>query len=167
MTIAPNGVLQADHATIIYKNFSGRPGMYNREGEMSFSLLIPDEEAKELLVNDLNEYGCGWNVKIKEPRDGYDTPFMHLPVKVKFNGRGPNIFLISGRSRRRLDESEISMLDKIDISRVDLDIAPSDGEVNGRPYRAAYLRSMEVTQELDRFSARYMDEDREEEDFNY
>ena len=36
-----------------------------------------------------------------------------------------------------------------------MDIRPYDDVVNGKPFRAAYLVSMEVVQDLDRFAAEY------------
>ena len=41
------------------------------------------------------------------------------------------------------------------IERVDLDIRPYDDVINGRPFRAAYLQKMYITQKVDRFADRY------------
>ena len=51
------------------------------------------------------------------------------------------------------------MLDDIDIINVNLDIRPYDWEVNGKTGRTAYLQAIEVFQEIDRFAARYAEED--------
>ena len=102
-------------------------------------------------------------MKIKPPREEGDEPFIYLPVKVKFNDRGPIVYLQSGRNRVKLDEDSISMLDEIDILSVDLDIRPYDDEINGKPFRAAYLQSMCVTQEIDRFASRFAQEEHPEE----
>lgn len=151
LTFAPRGILQIDNARIIYKNFSGESSKFNREGDRNFAVVIPEQDMVDRLVDE------GWNVKIKPPRDEEDEPFMYLPVKIKFNDRGPNVYLISGTHRHRLDEESIECLDNIDILNVDLDIRPYDWEVNGKEGRTAYLQSMEVTQEIDRFAARYED----------
>lgn len=155
--------IQIDDARIIYRNFAGNPSQYNREGERNFAVLIDDEEIAEALQNDLNRYGVGWNVKIKAPREEGDSPFMFLPVKVKFNARGPKIYVESAGRRLTLDEETIGMLDDIDIRSIELDIRPYDNEVNGRPYRSAYLQSMYVVQEIDRFAARFAEEEFPEE----
>lgn len=155
VTFAPNGILQIDNARIIWPNFSGKADRYNKEGDRHFTLIIPDQEIAERMMDDTNEFGVGWNVKIKPPREEGDNPFIFLKVKVKFNGRGPVIHLQSGSSRKRLDEESISCLDYIDIRSVDLDIRPYDDEGSQGPFRAAYLHSMEVIQEVDRFTARY------------
>lgn len=148
VTIAPRGILQIDEARIVYRNFSGAASKFNREGDRNFAVVIPDQEIAEALTNE------GWNVKIKPPRDEDDSPFMYLPVKVKFNDRGPMVYLKSGDNTVVLDEESVSILDDIDITNVDLDIRPYDWEVNGKTGRSAYLQSIEVTQEVDRFAAR-------------
>ena len=159
LTFAPRGVLQIDNARIIFRNFRGEGSKFNKEGDRNFALLIPDEELAEKLQNDTNLYGAGWNVKIKPPKEEGDTPFIYLPIKVKFNSRGPVVYLQSGENRIRLDEESISMLDEIDIINVDLDIRPYDDIINSKPFRAAYLQSMCVTQDIDRFAARFAAED--------
>lgn len=146
ITYAPRDILQIDDARIIYRNFAGRGDKYNREGDRNFAVLIPDEEIADELTR------RGWNVKVKPPREEGDTPFMYLPVKVKFNDRGPNIYLRTGRVQNRLEEEDIGRLDRIDIIGVDLDIRPYDWEVNGKTGRTAYLQSICVTQGVDRFA---------------
>ena len=149
ITFAPRNILQIDDARIIYRNFAGEASQFNRAGDRNFSVLIEDEQ----LANELRDHG--WNVKIKQAREEGDAPFMHLPVKVKFNDRGPSVYLVSGSNRVKLDEETIGMLDNIDILGVDLDIRPFDWEVNGKAGRAAYLQSICVTQDIDRFAQRF------------
>ena len=146
ITYAPRDILQIDDARIIYRNFAGRGDKYNREGDRNFAVVIPDEEmARELADR-------GWNVKIKPPREDGDMPFMFLPVKVKFNDRGPNVYLKTGDVQNKLDEESVGLLDNIDIIGVDLDIRPYDWDVNGKEGRTAYLQSIRVIQDVDRFA---------------
>ena len=82
---------------------------------------------------------------------------MHLPVKVKFNDRGPIVYLKTGNKQVRLYEDSVSCLDNIDILSVDLDIRPYDwviqeGTKNEKSGRSAYLQSIRVTQRVDRFA---------------
>lgn len=153
LTFAPRGILQIDDCRIIYRNFEGRGDKYNREGDRNFAVIIPDQEIADALINE------GWNVKIKPPRDEDDDPFMFLPIKIKFNDRGPNAYLVTGKRMNKLDEESISCLDNIDILSVDLDIRPYDWEVNGKSGRTAYLQSIKVTQDVDRFAASYEEEE--------
>jgi hypothetical protein len=155
ITFAPRGLLQIDDATLVFKNFSGRADAYNRNGDKSFAIRIFDREDADRLVEDTNRDGVGWNVKIKPPREEGDDPFMYLNVKVKFNTRPPRVILITGDKKVELDEESIACLDNIEIDRVDLDISPYDRTVNGKPFRAAYLEKMYVTQRVDRFIERY------------
>ena len=148
ITFAPKDILQIDDARIVYRNFSGTGSKFNREGDRNFAVVIPDQDLADELVN------RGWNVKIKPPRDEDDTPFMFLPVKIKFNERGPKVYLQSGDKMVELDEESIDCLDDVDILSVDLDIRPYDWEVNGKQGRTAYLQSIHVVQEIDRFAAR-------------
>ena len=164
VTFAPRGILQIDDARITYKNFEGRGDKFNREGDRNFSLIIPDEEIMNALVEDKNEHGVGWNVKIKPPHEDGDDPFMHLKVKVKFTDYGPNIYLESDGNMVRLDEESVRCLDDMRIDHVDLDIRPYDDVIQGKPFRSAYLQSMRVVQDLsgDRFARRYNNYDDEE-----
>lgn len=157
VTFAPRGILQIDDARIVYRNFAGVGGKFNREGDRNFSLVIPDEELRDRLLKD------GWNVKSKPGREDDDGDFMTLPVKVKFNDRGPNVYLRSGTRTTKLDEDTIELLDDVDILSVSLDIRPYDWEVNGKTGRTAYLQSIEVTQMLDRFAERLAEEEYPEE----
>lgn len=150
VTFAPRGILQIDDCKIIYRNFEGRGDKFNREGDRNFAVIIPDEELADRLTQD------GWNVKIKAPRDDQDSPFMYLPVKIKFNGRGPACYLVTGNRSNRLDEDAVGIIDDIDILSVNLDIRPYDWEVNGKTGRTAYLQSIEVIQNIDRFGAKWV-----------
>ena len=148
-------MLQIDDARLTFRNFSGAPDDYTREGDRSFSLIIPNQEIADALMEDKNLLGVGWNVKIKPPYEEGGQPFMHMKVKVKFNDRGPAVYLKSGDNVRMLNESTVGILDKIDIQSVDLDIRPYDDEGRFGPFRTAYLQSIHVTQKIDRFAARY------------
>ena len=151
LTFAPRGILQIDDARIVYRNFRGEASKYNREGDRNFALVIPNEEIADALTKE------GWNVKIKPPRDEDDQPFMFLPVKIKFNDRGPSVYLVTGDRHNKLDEESIGLLDDIDIASASMDVRPYDWEVNGKTGRAAYLQSLEVIQEIDRFAARFVE----------
>ena len=153
ITFAPRGILQIDEARIIFRNFSGRGSKFNRDGDRNFAVVIPDQELADALMEK------GWNVRIKPAREEGDAPFMYLPVKVKFNDRGPHVYLKTGTSLNKLDEETIGILDDVDIMNVDLDIRPYDWEVNDKTGRTAYLQSISVTQEVDRFYQRYAEEE--------
>ena len=154
----PRGSLIIDDARIIFRNFAGAQTKFNRLGDRNFALVIDNEEAARKLEED------GWNIKIKAPRDEDDTPLMFLPVKIKFNDRGPKVYLKSGSSplvelipSDDPDSDMVASLDSIDILSCDMDIRPFDWEVNGKTGRTAYLDGITVHQQIDRFKARYED----------
>ena len=160
INFAARGVVQIDEARIIYRNFAGAPSKFNREGDRNFAVVIEDQDIAEALTEK------GWNVKIKPPREEGDEPFMFLPVKVKFNERGPRVYLqnsLGGRNRVTLDEDTVGILDNVDITNVDLDIRPYDCDVQFNTYITAYLQSICVTQEVDRFLDRYAEQESPEE----
>lgn len=152
-----NRMLQIDGARICYRNFAGRADQFNAPGKRNFCLIIDDEEIKQALVEDVNQFGTGWNVKIRPPREEGDIPFMYLKVNVAYGERSnPAVYLKSGNATNRLSESELGILDEIRIASVDLDIRPFDGETRTGPFRSAYLQAIWVTQDLtgDRFASR-------------
>lgn len=157
ITFLKDDSFQVDSTRIIFRNFSGAPSQYNREGDRNFAMVIPNED----IANQLTERG--YNVKVKPPKDEEDTPLMYLPVKVKFNARGPRIYLRTGDAHNLIDEEMVGMLDEIDIQSVNMDIRPYNWEFRGGSGRAAYLSAMEVTQNIDRFAARYAEEESPEE----
>lgn len=157
VTFAPRGILQIDEARIVYRNFSGVGSKYNREGDRNFAVVIPSEDIANKLIDD------GWNVKIKPARDEDDQPFMFLPVKIKFNERGPAVYVESGSNIRRLAESNVNIIDNIDISSVDMDIRPYEWDVNGKQGKTAYLQSIKIIQQVDRFAERLASEESPEE----
>lgn len=153
ITFAPRGILQIDDAIIIFRNFSGVGSKFNREGDRNFAVIIPNQEIADALIEE------GWKVKIKPPREDGDDPFMYLPVKIKFNDKGPNVYLKTGDTMNRLDEESIGCLDDVDILSADMDIRPYDWEVNGKTGRSAYLQSIRITQRInDRFAEEYAEE---------
>ena len=143
------GNVQMDNVRIIFRNFSGAPSKYNREGDRNFAIVIPDSEISDALIRE------GWNVRIKPPREEGDDPFMYLPVKIKFSEYGPKVFVQSGSAKHRLDEGDVHRLDKIDISSVDVELRPYDWEIDGRVGRTAYLSALWVYQNVDRFEERF------------
>ena len=151
-------LLQIDDARIIFKNFSGEESKFNRAGDRNFAVRINDAELADQLSAD------GWNVTVKPPKEEGDDPYMYIKVKIKFNDRGPKVFLKSGKHVRRLSEQNVGLLDSIDILRVDLDLRAYDWEVNGKTGRTAYLDSINVEQDLNRFEEYYENEFEERED---
>lgn len=154
MATADNTVLM-EGVRIIFRNFSGKEGQYNREGDRNFAVLL-DEKTAGMMSED------GWNVKMLRPRDDEEgsEPQAYLPVAVNFRGRPPRIVMITSHNRTTLDESQVEMLDWVDIINVDLIVRPYEWTVNGKSGIKAYLQSMYITIEEDPLEAKYAELDR-------
>lgn len=137
---------------IIFRNFAGKEGQYNREGDRNFAVLIDEKTAEEMAAD-------GWNVKWLKPREDAedDTPQAYLQVSLNFKGRPPRIAMITSRGRTNLDEHSVEMLDWADITNVDLIVRPYNWDVNGKTGIKAYLQSLFVTIEEDDLEKKYAD----------
>lgn len=133
------------------RNFSGKEGQYNVKGQRNFLVLLDDDIA-EAMGED------GWNIKYFDPRDDQEKPQAFLKVKVNYNGDPkPRITLVTSRSKTRLEEDDISLLDWADIINVDLIINPYSYEFNGKTGITAYLRSGFFTIQEDELDLKYAD----------
>lgn len=136
---------------IIFRNFAGKEGQYNREGDRNFGVILPDDIAERMLAD-------GWNVKYLKPRedDEEETETPWLSVSVNFDkGKPPKVMLVTDRGRTALDADTIDTLDWADITNVDLIVRPYGWEVSGRTGIKAYLQSMYVTIEEDELEKKY------------
>lgn len=144
--------LSIENAHILFPNFSGTEGKYNRAGQRSFCVTIDDAEQAQALLAD------GWNVRILAPRDEDEAPRHYMAVAVNFEGPfPPKIICISGKAKTQLTEDTVDVLDHADIANIDLIIRPYFWEVNGKEGVKAYLKTMYVTLEQDEFAAKYTD----------
>lgn len=135
---------------IIFRNFAGKEGQYNREGDRNFAVLLDDSIANAMAED-------GWNVKWLKPREDEEdeTQQGYLQVSVNFKGRPPRIVLITSRGRTNLDEHTVEMLDWADIKNVDLIVRPYEWIVNNKSGIKAYLQSIYVTIEEDALELKY------------
>lgn len=146
-----NAKIVLEGVRIVYRNFEGREGQYNREGDRNFSVVLDDQLAKAMLED-------GWNVKIKPPREEGDENFNTLSVAVSFKGRPPTAVLITSRGRTTLDKDTIDLLDITDIANVDMIIrAYAWGPIGGKSGIKAYLHSIYVTMQEDALTQKYAD----------
>lgn len=142
---------------IIFRNFEGKEGKYNKAGSRNFAVLLDDEIAEAMSVDD-------WNVKWLEPRedDEEETRQAYLPVEVAFDrGRPPRVVVITSRGRTNLGEDEVESLDWAEITNVDMIVRPYRWEVNGKTGTKAYLQSMYVTIEEDALEQKYAEMDQQ------
>lgn len=141
--------IQIENAQIRFRNFRGEPDKYNKNGKRTFSVLIDPAQAEALKAE-------GWNIKYLKPRDEDEEPQAFLTVEVKFGNFPPTIHVISGRAQQILDEDSVKLLDKADITNIDIVITPYSWRMdNGSSGIKAYLKSAWVTLDADPFAQKY------------
>ena len=148
-----NTVLMED-MQIIFRNFAGKEGRFNKEGDRNFSVKLDDDIAERMVKDD-------WNIKWLKPREDDEDQHAqaYLPVSMKFDrGRPPRIVMVTSRGRTNLGEDEVEMLDWVDIKSVDLIVRPYTWSVNGAVGVKAYLKTMFVTIEEDALERKYAEE---------
>lgn len=144
-----NKNITMENVRIVFRNFQGKEGMYNREGERNFAVLLDDPKLVKMLEKD------GWNVKYLRAREEGDDEQPYLQVSVNFNGRPPTIVMISSRGRTQLGERECEVLDWVDIRTCDLIVRPYEWVVSGKSGIKAYLKSIFITIEEDALELKY------------
>lgn len=131
---------------LIYRNFEGRKGRYNTEGDRNFCILIDSQELADRL------YDEGWNVKERPPREEGDEPLRFLKVKVRFNSMyPPKLYICTKKNKTLLKESQVHELDHDEFEKVDLSISPYDRD----GMRSAYLREAYFTVVEDELAEEY------------
>jgi len=137
-------------AKIIFRNFSGKPDEYNREGDRNFNVIIEDPDMAKRLADE------GWNIKVRLPKEEGDEPLYRLPIKINLKGEyPPKIWLVTRKANTLMTEETIGSLDYAEIKNVDMVITPYFWEVNGKKGIKAYLKNMYVTLEEDPFADKY------------
>lgn len=153
-----DGSLLMRGARIFYRNFQGREGKYNAEGDRNFCLEL-DQETADQLARD------GWPVKKQDPREEGDENQPYIEVRVKY-GRvhRPTIYLVTTRGgvrhrRTLLNEDMVDLLDSVEIANVDLIVRPYEWAVGGKTGIKPYLKSLYLTVVEDELEAEYAELD--------
>lgn len=110
-------------------NFAGEEDQF-RDSSRKFTIIVPNAAADELRA-------LGWNVKTKETdKEGNplpDGPVSHLKVKLNFTPnpehpndismeRGPDVWVIMGEDREKLNSRTVGILDRSRIVSLDLEV---------------------------------------------
>lgn len=144
---------------LIFRNFEGKEGQYNRAGDRNFGVLLEESVALAMQSD-------GWNVKqlkVREEEKAEDPDAVGdywIQVALGYGkGRPPRVVMITERGRTNLDEETVSQLDWVDIQNVDLIVRPYNWEANGKTGVKAYLQSIYVTIDEDDLERKYADLD--------
>lgn len=149
--MASNGNITITNATIRFRNFAGRAGQYNREGDRNFCVFLDEATARQLMAD-------GWNVKFLRAREPGDADQPYLQVTVGYGkSRPPKVVMVTSRGKTELDEDMVMVLDWVDIREVDLIIRPYSWTVSGRSGVKAYLKSIYITILEDELELKYAD----------
>lgn len=140
-----------EEGRIIFRNFAGREGQYNREGDRNFGAIIPDENVALQMQSD------GWNVKQLKQREPEDPITYWVPVAVSYRHRPPRVVMVTSRGRTHVPEDMIDMIDYADIRKVDMLLNPYSYNVNGRSGVKAYLHALYVHINEDELELKYAD----------
>ena len=148
-------MLIIENAEIIYPNFSGREGKYNREGDRNFSVMIPED------LDPMQMKADGWNVK-EYFRNNEPTGRYYISgVSINFNYYiKPEIHYITANgnsillTEETLDGRIAQQLDGRGAERYDISIRPrewsrSDGTIGIK----GYLDQMRIVAKRSLFGA--------------
>lgn len=145
-----NKTVMMEGVRIIFRNFAGAEGMYNRAGDRNFTVVLPPETAEAMKED-------GWNVKFKEPRSAEEDGIFTLQVSVGYKIRPPRVVIITSKGRTSLPEEMVDLLDWVDMANVDLIVRPYHWSVSGNTGVKAYLQSIYVTIQEDELEKKYAD----------
>jgi hypothetical protein len=135
-------------AQILFRNFAGRPGPYNDEGDRNFAVIVPPDLLDNLIKD-------GWNVKFLEAREEGEPDIPFISVRVNFDNKPPRVVTLTSSSRTSLNEKSVEMLDYADFANVDLICNGYEWNVQGKSGTKAYLKSLFVTLEEDELERKY------------
>lgn len=137
-----------EDAQLIFRNFSGKEGQYNREGDRNFSVILDPVTAEQMLKD-------GWNVKGLASREEGEPDTPYIQVTVNFKNKPPRIVTITSSGRTQLDENSVDVLDWAEIRVADLVCNGYDWVVGDKSGTKAYLKTLFVTIEEDELERKY------------
>lgn len=113
-------ILNLTNRNIIYRNFSGKPGQYNKNGDRKFTVVIDDPEIAQRVAS------YGWNVKAKPSKNDGEEPFCTLEVRVRFDLEWlkPKIKQFTRNNSVWVTEENIGNFDYVEFEKVDLVLRP-------------------------------------------
>jgi hypothetical protein len=152
MTQYVDNTVTLEAVRLIFRNFAGKEGKYNREGDRNFSVLLDDDIAGKMAED-------GWNIKMLASREEGEPPQPYITVSVGFKNRPPRIVMITSKGRTSLSEDECEVLDWVDIKTVDLVLRPYSWAVGDKVGVKAYLKTIFVHIHEDPLELKYADLD--------
>jgi hypothetical protein len=143
-----------ENTRIMFRNFAGKEGQFNRAGDRNFSVPLDSELATKMIED-------GWNVKQLRPREDGDDPQDYVTVAVSYKNKAPRVVLVTSKGRSELKEDELDILDYAEIANVDLILnpykwtIPARGKDDEKSGVKAYLKAIYITLKEDEFEKKY------------
>lgn len=131
-----------------FRNFQGKGGRYNPEGNRNFVVFL-DKKIAENMLRD------GWNVKYLESREEGDEPQAIIKVVVRYDPKPPKVTMVTSRNHTRLDEDTIGELDHVDFKTCDIILNPYTWTVGENVGVKAYLQTGYFTIDEDPLELEY------------
>lgn len=139
-----------ENVRIGFRNFSGKAGKYNAEGDRNFVIFLEDDIAKQMEAD-------GWSVKYLNPRDPEEEPQAFIKVKLNYRFKPPRTFMVTSRNKTAIPEEMLDILDWVEIRDSDVIIRPYHWEVNGKTGVTAYLQAIYINVQEDDLHRKYAD----------
>lgn len=133
-----------------WSDFAGRGDQFNEPGRPNFTIILPEDTARELSE-------IGWNVKEREGFEEGDPPRYTLEARISYKFEAPRVFLIKGKRKIRADERDLSDIRRDTCEQIDVILTPSRWVQGGRTGVTAYVKEMYAKVRESRFSERYAD----------
>jgi hypothetical protein len=135
-------------ATLIFRNFSGKEGPFNRDGDRNFAVILPPDDAEKMAKD-------GWNVRYLEAREEGDEDTPYITCAVSFKNYPPRVVMLTSRARTNLNEDNIEVLDWANIETADVICRGYEWSVGDKSGTKAYVKSLFVTIEEDYLERKY------------
>lgn len=158
--------VKLDSCELIFRNFSGTGGKFNREGNRNFCVILSEEEGKALKAS-------GWNVKQRPPREDGEIlpPYMKVSIGTDSFLKGRTKIYrmdvdVDGTPRRDgngdivkavLTPETVGQLDSAYIVDAQVILSPYYYDIQGRSGISAYVDEMTVVVQMDPWTAKYED----------
>lgn len=137
-----------EDATMIFRNFAGRPTLYNSEGDRNFSVILTPEQAEDLTKRK-------WRVKQLKARDEEEQGDFHLKVTLNYKkGRPPRVVMVTSKGRTELGADEVGLIDVADVEKADMLLNGWWSDMAGGGF-SAYLKTIFVHIREDELEMRY------------
>ena len=130
---------------VTFANFEGAIKQFNEKGKRVFSIVLEHETA---LAMEADGYNISWP-KEKEgvvPDEDYRKPTLQVTVSNDRDNipQSVRVFIVDKGIETRLENENIGMIDRLDISHADIQFNPYNWEYNGKTGVKPYLTTLKI-----------------------